>query len=403
MFRFGRPNAVDRDSPIEVTPVRTWRERRRFLHLPWRLHRGDPNWVPPLRDMQRRLVGYAYHPFHQNAVVETFVACRGKETVGRIAAVVNFEHERRYGRRQGFFGFFESIDDGRVSAALFDAARNWLSTQGAETLRGPVNPSMNYECGLLVEGFDDPPAFMMPYNPPYYPTLFESYGFRKVQDLYAYEGYAHEVDAAIARWGPIAKRAKEMFGIHMRSVRRERFLEDILLFLDVFNRSCTDIWDFVPLTQDETIYTAHSLKRLLLPELISFAEIDGRLAGIQFGLPDYNPRIKAIDGRLFPFGVFKLLSKNRDFKRVRVLATTVLPEYQSYGIPLVMLDRLATSFTRLGLERAEFSWVTESNAASNGSLTRGGLHRRKTYRIYDWQPNSDDSVPRAQLFSAARN
>ncbi len=162
-----------------VKPVETRRERKAFLELPWQIYRDDPNWMPPLRMNQKELVGYARHPFYDDAQGQTFLALRDGKAIGRIQAIENPVHNRFHQERRGFFGFFEAIDNQAVANALLDAARAWLAARDIHQIRGPVNPSLNYECGLLVEGFHLPPSFMMTYNPPYYPRLIESYGFRK--------------------------------------------------------------------------------------------------------------------------------------------------------------------------------------------------------------------------------
>ena len=170
-------------SDVIVSAVSTRRQRKDFLELPWRLHRNDPNWIPPLRGNQKEVVGYSRHPFYERNTAQTFVAYRAGEPVGRIAAILNVGHIERYGEKRGFFGFFESINDQHVANGLFDAVRAWFAAREIHALRGPVNPSLNYEVGLLVEGFDSPPTFMMTYNPAYYADLIENYGFRKSQDL----------------------------------------------------------------------------------------------------------------------------------------------------------------------------------------------------------------------------
>ena len=150
-----------------VTPVASEEERRQFLAVPQELYDGDPHWVPPVGAAEEDLVGYGEHPFYETAEIQTFVAHRRGALCGRIAAIVNQAYNRWHGERMGFFGFFESIDDQAVAEALFDAASRWLTARGQQTMRGPVSPSITYQCGLLVEGFECVPTFLMPYNPPH--------------------------------------------------------------------------------------------------------------------------------------------------------------------------------------------------------------------------------------------
>jgi GNAT superfamily N-acetyltransferase len=370
-------------SSLQVTPVRTRAEKRQFLQLPWKLHRLDPNWIPPLRQNQAELVGYKKHPFHEDADVETFIARKGSEVVGRIAAIVDHAHNRYYDEKRGFFGFFESIDAPEVAQSLFQSANTWLREQGMTVVRGPVNPSMNYECGLLIEGFDSPPTFMMTYNPEYYARLIEEQGFEKSQDLYAFWGHVDMLEELDKKLKFVATEAARRFGVDVRRMDTSRFHQEVRTFLDIYNRSLPGQWGFVPLSDGELEHMAKGLKHLIVPEMTSISEVDGEPMGVVFGLLDFNPRIKQIDGRLFPFGFLKLLRKKREIKKIRLISTNVLPQYQGWGVGLVLTNRLLGDVLEWGIQEAEFSWVLESNKLSRGTLERGGAKRVKTYRLYD--------------------
>jgi GNAT superfamily N-acetyltransferase len=371
---------------LAIQPVATRRQRKQFLEFPWRLYRGDPNWVPPIRMDQKELVGYRRHPFYERNRVQTFLAYRDQEVCGRIAAILNVAHVEHRNERRGFFGFFECIDDQEVADRLLDAARRWLAEQDIPCLRGPANPGMNYTWGALIEGFDSPPGFMMPYNPPYYGRLIEGYGFRKAQDLFAYWGNIDMLPASSAKLGPISDQIVERFQIRFRELNRSQFLKDVEAFLTIYNQSMVDHWGFSPMSEGEVHHLAKGLRYLLVPELAVGAEIDGRLVGVALALLDYNPRIKQIDGRLFPFGFLRLLAGRRKIKRVRLLAANVVPEYQMMGVGLVLLRAMVPKGLAWGLEEVEYSWVAESNALSRGSLEKGGAKRIKTYRVYDFDP-----------------
>lgn len=371
-------------SAIQVQPVRSRHQRKLFLSYPWELYRGDPFWIPPLRGNQRELVGYARHPFYENNEVETFLAYRSGEVCGRIAAILNRGHMERYHDDRGFFGFFECIDDQEVAGKLFDAVRQWFAERNIFSMRGPMNPSQNYELGLLIEGFDSSPTFMMTYNPPYYARLIEGCGFRKAQDLYAYFGHIDMLPKVAEKLRPIALGIIEHLGVRIRSLDRTHFREDVESFLQIYNRSLANTWGFVPMSEGEVRHMAQGLKHLIVPELAVGVEVDGRLVGAVFGLPDFNPRIRAIDGRLFPFGFWRLLRKKQEIKRIRAISTNVLPEYQRQGLGLVLLHGLVPKAMEWGIEEAEFSWVLESNRLSWRSLEKGGAIRTKTYRLYDF-------------------
>lgn len=368
---------------LVVKPVQTSRERKQFLTLPWELYRGDPNWIPPLRANQQELVGYKPHPFYDNAEGQTFLALTEGKPVGRILAVLNHAHNRHHKENRGFFGFFESIDDSAVAGGLFDAARAWLAARGITAVRGPANPSMNYECGLLIDGFDSPPTFMMTYNKPYYQRLIEDYGFQKVEDMFAYYGHIDQLNGLDQKLYFITAEATRRFNIKTRRLSRRHFEQDVRLFLDVYNKSCVGMWGFTPLSENEIRHMSNSMKYLIVPEMTSIAEIDGQPVGAMFGLLDYNPRIKQIDGKLFPFGWIRLFWNRKGIKRIRMISTNVIPEYQKWGVGLVVVARIVPDAKAWGIEEAEFSWVLESNKLSRQTLERGGTKLIKTFRMYD--------------------
>ncbi len=375
-------------SQTVVIPVATRRQRKQFLELPWEINRNDPNWIPPLRRNQEELVGYRRHPFYDDAEIQTFLAMRDGQLCGRIAAIVNHKSNRQYEEKRGFFGFFESIDDQQVADGLFDAAKTWFAERDIHNMRGPVNPSMNYTCGLLIDGFDTPPFLMMTYNPSYYGRLVESYGFVKAQDLYAFWGHVDMLSSLDEKLAFMTDAAAERFDVKLRPIDKSNFRADLERFLHIYNQSLGNSWGFVPLSASEMRKIGSEMRHLIVSELVIFAEVDGKPAGCVFGLLDYNPRIKAIDGRLFPFGLFKLLGNRRALKRIRLISTNVVPEFQRWGIGLVLLKGLVPKIMDWGIQEVEFSWVLESNNLSRGSLKKGGAKVTKTYRIYDY-PNAD--------------
>jgi GNAT superfamily N-acetyltransferase len=371
---------------VEVRPVGSRQERRAFLSFPWLHYQGDPLWTPPLRQNQKELVGYARHPFYDDAEAQTFLAWRGGQVVGRVAAILNHAYNRFQNEQRGFFGFFEAVDDQSVADALLAAVRDWLAERGIRQVRGPANPSQNYEWGLLVEGFHRPATFMLTYNPPYYARLLEGCGFRKAHDLYAYWGNRQTLDGLDDKLRFITAAAEERFVIHTRPLNKRHFRREVQMFLDIYNRSAAGIWGFVPLSPAEIHHLSLMLRFLIIPELARVAEVDGRPVGAVFGLPDYNPRIKEIDGRLLPWGFLRLISPKRDLKRLRMISTNVLPEYQRWGVGLVLLKGLIPKFLEYGMTEGEFSWVAESNKLSRGSLEKGGALLERTYRVYDYDP-----------------
>jgi GNAT superfamily N-acetyltransferase len=370
-------------SNVVVQPVVSRGQKRAFFRFPWDLYRNDPNWVPPLRANFLELVNYRRHPYYERNEIQTFLAYRDGEVCGRIAAIVDQGYIDRYKERRGCFGFFECVDDARVAAGLFDAARQWLADRDIHRVRGPMNPSENYEVGLLVDGFDTPPTFLITYNPPYYGKLIEGCGFHKAQDFYSFTGNVSQLGEVRARRESVRLQIEQRFGITVRPLNKKRFLEDVKAFLEIYNRSLVDQWGFVPLSPAEMVHMAKGLRFLIVPELALAAEMEGQMVGAVFAIPDYNPRIKKIDGRLFPFGALRLLWRKRKIPRLRLVSTNVLPEYQLLGVGMVLAAGLIPKILDWGIQQAEFSWVTESNSRSRGAIEKGGAKLSKIHRVYD--------------------
>jgi GNAT superfamily N-acetyltransferase len=371
---------------VRIEPVESRSAQHRFIRLPWRIYRDDPCWMPPLVHSQEELLGFRPHPFYEKSKARSFLAVRGGRDVGRITAIVNAGHVERYQEPRGFFGFFECDDDPAAASGLFTAAREWLHGQGMRAIRGPVNPSLNYECGLLIEGFETPPFFMMTHARPYYARLVEANGFGKIEDLYAFSGRTSMLSSLDSKLATMVQGVQERFGVKVRPLDRRRFTDEVRMFLDIYNSSLGGTWGFVPLTDGEVGHMATSLKHLIVPELALVAEVDGKPIGTAFCLLDYNPRIKAINGRLFPFGFLRLLWNKRGIKRMRAISTNVVPEYQAWGVGLVLMAGLVEPLLAWGMDEVEFSWVLESNHLSKRTLERGGATVTKKYRIYQDDP-----------------
>ena len=376
---------------VSVQPVDSRARQRRFLEIPWRIYQSDPCWRPPLRLAEEELLGFRPHPFYERNRARSFLATRGGRDVGRITAIVNRGHVERYHENRGFFGFFECEDDLAAAEALFAAAGDWLAGEGMTTLRGPVDPSLNYECGLLIEGFDTPPFFMMTHARPWYAGLVEAQGFVKAEDMFAFWGEMSMLESIDSKLGVMVEGVKERFGVTVRPLDSRRFEEEVRMFLDIYNSSLGGTWGFVPLSDAEVRHTAKTLKYLIVPELALVAEVEGKPIGSVFCLLDYNDRIKAIGGRLFPFGFLRLLWNKRGIKRMRAISTNVIPEYQAWGVGLVLHAALVPRLYDWGMREVEFSWVLESNHLSRRTLERGGAIVTKKYRIYQTDPPPEDA------------
>jgi GNAT superfamily N-acetyltransferase len=332
------------------------------------------------------LLSRTKNPFFEHGEAEYFIAERGDEVVGRIAAISNRLHNETHGDQVGFFGFFECIEDQVVADALFDAAANWCRTLGHNVLRGPASFSVNDECGLLVDGFETPPTLMMPHNPRYYIDLLERAGFTKAKDLWVYQGGSEE------RYVPVPERlakATELIrqrqGITLRSLNMKDFQGEVERIKELYNSAWEKNWGFVPMTEQEIDHLAEQFKPVVIPELVPMAEKDGKLVGFGIALPDLNVVFrKNRSGRLFPM-ILRLLwaLKARRIRRARILLLGVVPAYQGKGIDAMLYHWIWTRSGERGIYWGEAGWILEDNPAMNAGLEKMTFRVYKTYRLYD--------------------
>lgn len=363
-----------------MRPVRGAADLNRFIAFPYRLHRGDPLWVPPLRMDVRKLLSREKNPFFHHADAEYFLAERDGDVVGRIAAIHNRAHNDFHDDAVGFFGFFETINDQSVTNSLFDAAAGWLKPRGLTVMRGPTSFSTNDECGMLVDGFDTPPAVLTPHTPPHYVDLTERAGFATAKNLFMFQSVDDQLPDRLVRGAKlIAKRNR----ITLRTLDMKHFDDEVELIKKVYNAAWEKNWGFVPMTDAEIDHLAKELKPVVVPDLVVFAERDGELIGFAVALPDLNVALKANpSGRLFP-GILKILWKARKITRIRILLLGVIPEQRRSGADAVMYHWIWDRGYEMGYRWAEAGWILEDNTAMTNGLTRMGFAHYRTYRLYD--------------------
>jgi hypothetical protein len=372
---------------IDLKPVRTSGDRHRFIEFPYQLYRGDTHWIAPLRMAQKDILNTKRHPFYKTSDVEMFLARRDGRVVGRIMAILNRAHNEFHNERAGFFGFFEVENDEQAAGALLGAARDWVLGRGAVVIRGPVNPSTNYECALLVEGFDLDPMVMMTYNPPYYAALLEGYGMKKAMDLYAYDIAADYFNHS-NKLQRVAERLRKKSNIRVRTVNMKDFKNEVEIIRRVYNDAWSRNWGFVPMTEEEFDHLAKDLKQIVDPRVVLIAEqaFDGsapRAVGFLLAVPDLNRALKKISGRLLPLGLLKLLWHSRKISSIRVITMGGILEFQNLGMGSIFLDEIYRRGPAAGFPTGEMSWVLENNVMMNRAAELIGGRRTKTYRIYE--------------------
>jgi GNAT superfamily N-acetyltransferase len=332
------------------------------------------------------LLSRTKNPFFEHAEAEYFIAERDGDVVGRIAAISNRLHNETHEDRVGFFGFFESIDDQDVANALLEAAAGWCRALGHDVLRGPTSFSVNDECGLLVDGFDTPPALMMPQNPPYYIGLLERAGLVKAKDLWVYQGGSEQGYVPVPeRLARATEMIRQRQGITLRSLNMKDFEGEVERIKELYNSAWEKNWGFVPMTEHEIDHLAEQFKPVVIPEMVPMAEKDGKLIGFGIALPDLNVIFRTNrSGRLFPM-ILRLLwaLKMKRIRRARILLLGVVPAYRGKGVDAMLYHWIWTKSAERGIYWGEAGWILEDNPAMNAGLEKMTFRVYKTYRLYD--------------------
>ena len=374
-------------SDIVVRPVAGGRDLTAFIRLPHTIYANDPAWVAPLEvDMRMRLS--TRQPYFQHAEGEMFIAWRGAAPVGRITAQIDRLHLQRYDDATGFFGFLEGHDDPAIFRALLAAAADWLRGRGMRRMRGPFSWSINQESGLLVDGFDAPPAVMMGHARPWYARHVEAAGLRKAMDLIAYD--FHPGMRPPEKMRAFIRRLKEKGDLTVRPLNRKRFNDELNLIMDIFNDAWAGNWGFIPFTEAEIRQMAQELRLLVDDRDVAIAEWKGEPAAMTVVMPDINRLIADFHGRLLPFNWLKLIYRlkfSRAPKRMRMPLMGVRRKFQNTAVgaalALAVIEEVNEYHHAKGFAGAELSWILETNTRVRKIIESIGAIPYKTYRIYE--------------------
>lgn len=370
---------------LVTRPVQSRVDLAAFIGLPGRLHRDDPHWVEPLHAERRDHLS-AKNPLFAHLDWQAWIAWSGATPVGRISAQVDRLHRQLHGPDTGHFGMLAAVDDPAVFEALLASAEHWLLERGARRITGPFSLNINEESGLLVEGFDRPPAVMMGHGQPWYGTRIEALGYRPATDLLAYWMRTDEL-----HFPPPLRQLMERWRdrVRIRPLDRRRFAAEMRLLRDIFNDAWANNWGFVPFTEEEFEALGRHLRLLVPDDLLYIAEVDGEPGAFIVALPNLNEAIAPLQGRLLPFGWLRLLwaLKVRGLRTARVPLMGVRQAHQrsrlGSALALYLIEALKPPFVRRGLQALEMSWILEDNRGMRNILEHIGAYPYKRYRVYE--------------------
>src|SRR5262245_50239266 len=373
---------------IRIERVTTRKALKTFVGLPAPLYRDDPAWVAPLTFERLKLLARDKNPYFEHAAADYWIAYRDGDPVGRISAQIDELAQGGHRRGTGHFGFVEAPDDSAVFGALFETAEAWLQDRGMVRVLGPFNLSINEECGVLIDGFNDRPRIMMNHARPYYAARIEGLGYRKAKDLWAYD-----LDTVVAppeNVLRIVRKAEAHPRLQVRNFRRRRMRDDFQIIRDIFNDAWSNNWGYVPFTAAEISKMRVDLRPLLWAHSGKIAYWDGEPAAFMLVLPDLNELIADLHGRLAPIGwaklAWRLLRRRFPCVRVPLLGVRKRHQHRPSGalMALLLIERRRVDWRRRhGMVRGELSWILEDNESMKGIADSiAGVHY-KTYRIYE--------------------
>ena len=373
-------------SSIEIIPVRNQRSRERFVRFPWQIYRDDPLWVPPLIRSQLHTLGPQRGSFFRYGDAALFLAQRAGQDVGRVAGWINHRANEFLGEKAAGFGFFETFNDYEVTQVLLDTVCDWARGQGIETIRGPFYFSMDDSPGVLIEGFDRPPVLLCGHSPPYYADLLEQYGLTKYRDAYAarmdlavFKGDVANLPPKVLR---VAEAARRRTGAQIRSMRMENWDVEVARVMHLVNEAMGYMRNHVPMDEQEFVRFTDELRRVIDPDLVFFAEVDGQPIGFSATIPDINQALKEINGRLFPLGWLRLWWCMRHIDAASLKLLAVLEEHRTRGLDSLLYIETTRALLRKGYAWVDLSLTAEHNEAVNLLVQHLGGQRYKVYRTY---------------------
>jgi hypothetical protein len=372
---------------VSISPVRTRRELKRFVKVPFHLHRDQPQWVAPLVFERMEFLDRKKNPWFEHGEAEYFIAERGGEAVGRITAHVDRRWDEYQGGSDAMFGFFETSNDPEVAAALLGAATEWARGRGRGRILGPMDFTTNDEIGILIEGYERRPMILEPWHPPHYRELIEAEGFGKAMDVQMWElqfGDLKEGERFDPSIHAAAEKGLREEGIAIRNMRKREMADEVRRFMDVYNEAWGDNWGFVPITDAEVEFQAKNLKQVIAENWAFMAEKDGEVVGAALTLPDINQVMAKLNGRLLPFGWLKFLLGKRKIDQLRVFALGVKHEYRHSGVAAgLYLKHLEEAAVPGGIAGGEMGWILETNEPMNRAMEGMGGTVVKKYRLYE--------------------
>jgi GNAT superfamily N-acetyltransferase len=368
---------------LTIKEVLTAKDKKKFISFPHDLYVHDPNYVPELNSSVQDILNPKKNAFFEHSEATLFLAVQDNKTVGRIAAIRNNNYNKYHQSNVGFFGFFDVTDQYEVAEILLNQAFTWCKNHGFDRVLGPVNFTTNDTAGLLIDGYDSPPLVLMTYNKPYYLDFLTRFGFSKEIDLSAVlfdRRINYDKPLKVAA---LLKERLQSHGFVFRNINMKTIGQEIAQVISIYNAAWENNWGFVPPTPNETRHLVKNLVQICDPQYVYLVEDKGKLIGFALGVPNINEKlIKIKRGRLFPFGIFRLLRGFKKNKMVRIILLGVLPEYRKKGIESVLYAGFIRDGYRNNLDAIEASWILENNTLMNSAMDKIGGFRYKTYRIF---------------------
>jgi len=369
---------------LTIEEVKTPKDFKEFLNFPWKLYKNTPEWIAPLKMELNKRLNPAKSSFYKRGKAKLLLAKKDGKIVGRMSVSIDKNNLKKEKEREGSFGCFEVINDKIVSDTLLNYGISWLRSNKVSKVTGPIHFTLEDPYpGLLIEGFENRPYFMMTYSLPYYPECIERFGFKTTMDLNCYD---------VSKERPLpdtllnkAEQASNIKGLKLREINLKKIYEEAEIIRDIFNEALRKNWGHIPFSKNYARKMANDLKMLADPRIIFIAEVDEKPVGSVINLPNYNELFSDLNGRLFPRGFFRVLTKKKKIKSLRGYAMAVRDAYQGSGLGCLMLRESFAAGIKAGYEQGEITWILGNNNSMNSLAELSGGKQNKTYRLYEME------------------
>jgi len=381
VFESDNNQKINTSNDICIESVKTFKEFKTFYNFPFLLYKDDQYWVSPLWYEFKNFFKNS-NPFWLHSECKLFIARKKNKVVGRISAIIDYKYCETVGKKIGFFGFFECIQDFECAKALFQTAQDWLQLKKINIMLGPINGRVDVGCGFLYSGFDSSPSILSSYSPEYYISFAEKFNMKKSRDLIIfYVDLTKEIPEKLKEKADLCIES----GIKIRKFNRFRAQKELKWWINLFLETFMDHWGYVPVSSDEvkTRFGVKQIRWFVDPNLFLIAEKRNLPVAYLWATPEYNQIFKKINGRLGLIQILSLLFNIKQINKGKLHLIGIKKEYRKNNISSCLNYKVLVEMKNRGYIGAEIGWVDEKNFTVHKTIAITGAKIYKIHRVFE--------------------